>query len=162
LLRGRPGRGAGRRVPEEGARGGAEAAMGRFRGTFRKNWAKWRLAYRGPLGLPGAPNGPKPTPMCLCGQLGPTRSRQDESKEVGEVGSKRTSSGCNGVHHVWWDGLISRLLPLPTEVPPVQPSSGSASKCRSCCWPLSTSPPTTLPSAPTCPSAPVSPHRLAN
>ena len=34
----------------------------------------------------------------LCGQLGPTRSRQDESKEVGEVGSKRTFSGCNGVH----------------------------------------------------------------
>ena len=34
----------------------------------------------------------------LCGQLGPTRSRQDESKEVGEVGSKRTSSGGNGGH----------------------------------------------------------------
>jgi hypothetical protein len=32
------------------------------------------------------------------------------SKEVGELGSKRTSSGCNGVHHVWWSGLIFRLL----------------------------------------------------
>ena len=46
----------------------------------------------------------------LCGQLGPTRSRQDESKEVGEAGSKRTSSGGNGGHHVWWSGLIFRLL----------------------------------------------------
>jgi hypothetical protein len=47
---------------------------------------------------------------CL-GHRGTVRSRQDESKEVGEVGSKRTSSGCNGVHHVvWWGGLIFRLL----------------------------------------------------
>jgi hypothetical protein len=47
----------------------------------------------------------------LCGQLGAARSRQDESKEVGgQVGSKRTSSGCNGVHHVCWGGLIFRLL----------------------------------------------------
>ena len=56
----------------------------------------------------------------LCGQLGPTRSRQDESKEVGELGSKRTSSGCNGVHHVWWSGLIFRLLgrcPLSEHAP---------------------------------------------
>jgi hypothetical protein len=46
----------------------------------------------------------------LCGQLGPTRSRQYESKEVGEVGSKRTSSRCNAANHVWWGGLIFRLL----------------------------------------------------
>ena len=46
----------------------------------------------------------------LCGQLGAARSRQDESKEVGEAGSKRTSSGGNGGHHVWWSGLIFRLL----------------------------------------------------
>jgi hypothetical protein len=46
----------------------------------------------------------------LCAQLGAARSRQDESKEAGELGSKRTSSGCNGVHHVWWGGLIFRLL----------------------------------------------------
>jgi hypothetical protein len=45
-----------------------------------------------------------------CAQLGATRSRQDESKEVGEVGSKRTSSRCNAVHHVCWGRLISRLL----------------------------------------------------
>jgi hypothetical protein len=36
----------------------------------------------------------------LCGQLGPTRSRQDESNEVREIGSKRTSSGGNGGHAV--------------------------------------------------------------
>ena len=35
-----------------------------------------------------------------------TRSRQDESIEVGEVGSKRPSLGCNGVHVVRWIGLI--------------------------------------------------------
>jgi hypothetical protein len=46
----------------------------------------------------------------LCGQLGAARSRQDESKEVGDAGSKRTSSGGNGGHHVWWSGLIFRLL----------------------------------------------------
>jgi hypothetical protein len=46
----------------------------------------------------------------LCGQLGAARSHQDESKEVGGVGSKRTSSGCNGVHVVRWIGLIFRLL----------------------------------------------------
>ena len=34
----------------------------------------------------------------LCAQLGATRSRQDESEEVGEVGSKRTSSGSKGEH----------------------------------------------------------------
>jgi hypothetical protein len=38
------------------------------------------------------------------------RSRQDESKEVGGVGSKRTSSRCNEVHHVWWGELVFRLL----------------------------------------------------
>jgi hypothetical protein len=48
----------------------------------------------------------------LCGQLGAARSRQDESKEVGGVGSKRTSSGCNGVHVVRWIGLIFRLLSI--------------------------------------------------
>jgi hypothetical protein len=46
----------------------------------------------------------------LCAQLGATRSRQDESKEVGRVGSKRTSSGGNGGHVVRWVGLIFRLL----------------------------------------------------
>jgi hypothetical protein len=38
----------------------------------------------------------------VCAQLGAARSRQDESKEVGEVGSTRTSSGGNGGHHVCW------------------------------------------------------------
>ena len=42
--------------------------------------------------------------------LSGTRSRQDESIEVGEVGSKRPSLGCNGVHVVRWIGLIFRLL----------------------------------------------------
>jgi hypothetical protein len=48
--------------------------------------------------------------MVCFGQLRPTRSRQDESIEVGEVGSKRPSSGGNGGHVVWWIGLIFRLL----------------------------------------------------
>ena len=48
--------------------------------------------------------------MACLGHRGTARSRQDESKEVGGVGSKRASSGCNGVHHVWWGGLIFRLL----------------------------------------------------
>ena len=41
-----------------------------------------------------------------------TRSHQDESIEVGEVGSKRPSLGCNGVHVVWCSGLIFWLLNL--------------------------------------------------
>ena len=53
------------------------------------------------------------------GQLGPTRSCQDESKEVHEVGSKRPSSGGNGGHHVWWSGLIFRLLPKEISTAPV-------------------------------------------
>jgi hypothetical protein len=44
------------------------------------------------------------------GQLRPTRSRQDESKEVHEVGSKRPSSGCNGVHVPSLYPLIWRSL----------------------------------------------------
>ena len=48
--------------------------------------------------------------MACLGLRGTARSRQDESKEVGGVGSKRASSGGNGGHHVWWSGLIFRLL----------------------------------------------------
>ena len=48
--------------------------------------------------------------MVRFAQLGAARSRQDESIEVGEVGSKRPSLGCNGVHVVRWIGLIFRLL----------------------------------------------------
>ena len=48
--------------------------------------------------------------MVRFAQLGAARSRQDESMEVGEVGSKRPSSGCNGVHVVGWIGLIFWLL----------------------------------------------------
>jgi hypothetical protein len=46
-------------------------------------------------------------------QLGAARSRQDESIEVGEVGSKRPSLGGNGGHFAWWGGLICALLPPP-------------------------------------------------
>jgi hypothetical protein len=42
--------------------------------------------------------------------LSGTRSRQDESIEVGEVGSKRPSLGCNGVYVVRCSGLIFWLL----------------------------------------------------
>jgi hypothetical protein len=44
------------------------------------------------------------------GQLGAATSRQDESIEVGEVGSTRPSLGGTGGHVVWWIGLIFRLL----------------------------------------------------
>jgi hypothetical protein len=44
--------------------------------------------------------------MVRFAQLGAARSRQDESIEVGEVGSKRPSSGCNAP---WWGGLICAL-----------------------------------------------------
>ena len=70
------------------------------------------LGGRGPLGLPEGPNGPK---MVCFAPLSATRSRQDESKEVHEVGSKRPSSGCNGVHVVWCSGLIFWLLVLAAE-----------------------------------------------
>ena len=48
--------------------------------------------------------------MVRFAQLGAARSRQDESMEVGEVGSKRPSLGGNGGHVVRWIGLIFRLL----------------------------------------------------
>ena len=48
--------------------------------------------------------------MVCFGSLRLTRSRQDESIEVGEVGSKRPSLGCNGVHVVRCSGLIFWLL----------------------------------------------------
>jgi hypothetical protein len=61
------------------------------------------------------------------GQLRPTRSRQDESKEVHEVGSKRPSSWCNGVHVLSLHPLIRRSLSLqtrhgPHECTPTYPS----------------------------------------
>ena len=55
--------------------------------------------------------------LALCAQLGAARSRQDESIEVVEVGSKRPSSGGNGGHVVWWIGLIFRLLRRPRPPP---------------------------------------------
>jgi hypothetical protein len=48
--------------------------------------------------------------MACLGLRGTTRSRQDESKEVHEAGRIRRSSGGKGGHHVWWGGLIFRLL----------------------------------------------------
>jgi hypothetical protein len=55
--------------------------------------------------------------MVCFGQLRPTRSRQDESIEVGEVGSKRPSLGGKGVHVVWCSGLIFWLLPRGAAFP---------------------------------------------
>jgi hypothetical protein len=48
------------------------------------------------VGLYGGTRGVKCQNLPLCGQLGAARSRQDESKEVGGVGSKRTSSVLGG------------------------------------------------------------------
>ena len=48
--------------------------------------------------------------MVRFAQLGAARSRQDEPMEVGEVGSKRPSSGCNGVHVLSLYPLIWRSL----------------------------------------------------
>jgi hypothetical protein len=48
--------------------------------------------------------------MVRFGALRGTRSRQDESIEVGEVGSKRPSSGGNGVHVVSLYPLTWRSL----------------------------------------------------
>jgi hypothetical protein len=50
--------------------------------------------------------------VCFAGLSG-TRSRQGESKEVHEVGSKRPSSGCNGVHVLSLYPLIWRSLESP-------------------------------------------------
>jgi hypothetical protein len=50
--------------------------------------------------------------MVRFGSLRLTRSRQDESIEVGEVGSKRPSSGGNGGHVVSLYPLAWRSLPL--------------------------------------------------
>ena len=48
--------------------------------------------------------------MVRFGALRGTRSRQDESMEVGEVGSKRPSSGGNGGHVLSLYPLIWRSL----------------------------------------------------
>jgi hypothetical protein len=68
------------------------------------------LGGRGPLGLWAYQEGQMGQKRVCFEALRGTRSRQDESIEVGEVGSKRSSLGCNGVHVVWWIGLIFRLL----------------------------------------------------
>jgi hypothetical protein len=68
------------------------------------------LGGRGPLGLPGGPNGPKngfTLSFEALRHVRGTRSRQDEPMEVGEVGSKRPSLECNGVHVVGF--IISSL-----------------------------------------------------
>jgi hypothetical protein len=79
--------------------------------------------------------------MVCFGTRRDTRSRQDESIEAGEVGSKRPSLGGNGGHVVWWIGLIFRLLGS-THVPYIgtaKKASGTWTwrpKCRSGGWPL--------------------------
>jgi hypothetical protein len=61
-------------------------------------------------GLWAYQEGQMPQKMACFAELCGTRSRQDESKEVHEVGSKRPSSGGNGGHVRWWIGLICALL----------------------------------------------------
>jgi hypothetical protein len=59
--------------------------------------------------------GPK---TVLVGQLGAARSRQDESIEVSEVGSKRPSLGGTGGHVTWCSPLIVRSSFFITHLPP--------------------------------------------
>jgi hypothetical protein len=61
--------------------------------------------------------------MVRFAQLGAARSRQDESIEVGEVGSERPSSGCNGVHFAWWGGWADLRLVVVSLSIPTDPSS---------------------------------------
>jgi hypothetical protein len=78
------------------------------RGTFLENLGEVAGLQR----VFGGIRGVKRAKTCpyLCAQLGAARSRQGESKKVGGVGSKRTSSRGKDGHHVCWGGLISRLL----------------------------------------------------
>jgi hypothetical protein len=92
---GRRGGGGGGRGPPQPPRGPILEKIG------RGGWAA-----EGLWGYQGA----KGQNLPLCAQLGAARSRQGESKEVGEVVSKRTSSRGKEGHHVCWGGLISRLL----------------------------------------------------
>jgi hypothetical protein len=56
--------------------------------------------------------------MVRFGGLRGTRSRQDASKEVHEVGSKRPSSGGNGGHVLSLYPLIWRSLMFGLDCPP--------------------------------------------
>jgi hypothetical protein len=85
-----------------------------------------------PSGLWAYQEGQMDQKMVCFGQLRSTRSRQDESMEVGEVGSKRPSLGCNGVHVVRWVGLIFRLLPPHSSWPHQRPDAVCA--VREICW----------------------------
>ena len=78
------------------------------RGTPRKFW---RSCWAGE-GIWAYQEGQMGRKMVRFAALSGTRSRQDESIEVGEVGSKRPSLGCNGVHVVRCSGLIFWLLML--------------------------------------------------
>jgi hypothetical protein len=79
------------------------AVVGRERAsgpTRRAKWAKKWFALRHSAGMRGM----------YASTLSGTRSRQDESIEVGEVGSKRPSSGGNGGHVVSLYPLTWRSL----------------------------------------------------
>ena len=86
-------------APGEGAGGGPPPPPQRFLGICWVGEGLW--AYQ---------KGQIAQKMVCFGPLRATRSRQDESKEVHEVGSKRPSSGCNGVHVLSLYPLIWRSL----------------------------------------------------
>jgi hypothetical protein len=69
----------------------------------------WRSCWVGE-GLWGYQEGQMGQKLVRFGTRRDTRSRQDESIEVSEVGSKRPSLGGTGGHVVRWIGLIFRLL----------------------------------------------------
>jgi hypothetical protein len=90
---------------EEGG-GGGQVPSHAPQGHLLEKIGRGGWAAEGLWGYQGA----KGQNLPLCAQLGAARSRQGESKEVGEVVSKRTSSRGKEGHHVCWGGLISRLL----------------------------------------------------
>ena len=65
--------------------------------------------------------------MVRFAQLGAARSRQDKSIEVGEVGSKRPSSGGNGGHVLSLYPLIWRSLAMMAMEGPVAGFGGDLS-----------------------------------
>jgi hypothetical protein len=103
------------RAPRSGAGGGAGGGTPPPQRFLRSCWAG--------EGLWAHQEGKMGQKWVCFGLLRPARFRQDESKEVHEVGSKRPSSGCNGVHVLSLYPLIWRSL-TRVSVSPQPPQDG--------------------------------------